>query len=97
MAKTSRKKQKSSWFVRIFMICFFCAVSFGIYRQAGTYRQLQYEKNLLLEQIAEEERKAVGYENKKEYYNSDSYIEQVAREQLGLVKPNEILYINRDS
>ena len=26
---------------------------------------------------------------------SDAYIEQIAREQLGMVKSNEILYINR--
>ena len=30
-----------------------------------------------------------------DYYNSDVYIEQMAREYLGMVKPNEVLYINR--
>ena len=31
---------------------------------------------------------------KKEYYNSDAYVEKVARQQLGLVVPNEVLYVN---
>ena len=45
--------------------------------------------------LQEEKEKQAGFENRREYYHSDAYIEQVAREQLGMIKPNEILYINR--
>ena len=48
------------------------------------------------QQIADEQQKTLDFQAKKDYYNSDSYIEQIAREKLGLVKSNEILYINRE-
>ena len=48
-----------------------------------------------LSKIEAEQEKQLNFETRKEYYTSDSYIEQVAREQLGMVKPNEIIYINR--
>ncbi len=46
-------------------------------------------------QIQEEQEKELELKDRKEYYNSDSYIEQIAKEQLGMIKPNEVLYINR--
>ena len=45
--------------------------------------------------IEAEKEKQLNFETRKEYYTGDVYIEQVAREQLGMVKPNEIIYINR--
>jgi cell division protein FtsB len=46
-------------------------------------------------EIEEEKEKQLNFETRREYYTSDAYVEQVAREQLGMVKPNEIIYINR--
>lgn len=46
-------------------------------------------------QIQLEQDKKLELEERKKYYNSDGYIEQIAKEQLGMIKPNEILYINR--
>ena len=46
-------------------------------------------------EIEEEQEKQLNFETRREFYHSDTYIEQVAREQLGMVKPNEIIYINR--
>ena len=46
-------------------------------------------------QVKEEKEKQQEFEARREYYTSDAYIEQIAREQLGMVKSNEILYINR--
>ena len=57
--------------------------------------QYLQEQEVVLAQIEEEKEKQAGFENRREYYHSDAYIEQVAREQLGMIKPNEILYINR--
>ena len=45
--------------------------------------------------MKEEKEKQQEFEARREYYTSDAYIERIAREQLGMVKSNEILYINR--
>lgn len=90
-----KSRKKSGWFVRIFFLIFVLAVIVGVYWQYQKYRALQVEMADLEQQIAQEQQKMLDFEAKKDYYNSDSYIEQIAREKLGLVKSNEVLYINR--
>lgn len=91
------KKQKKSnriW-VRIFLVVFAIAIISDVIWQYKRYEVLQAELAEINAQIAEENKKANDFAARKEYYNSDAYIEQIAREKLGLVKSNEILYINR--
>lgn len=98
MGKRKRMKKNGkpgSLFLRCFLLVFVCAVAVSIGRQALYYQELQQQMETLSAQIAAEEEKKEEYDVRKEYYTSDAYIEQVAREQLGMVKPNEILYINR--
>lgn len=94
--KRIRKSRKaSSLFVRLFLLVFVCAVLAGIGKQAIRYQEVQEEMAVVTAEIEAEQEKQLNFETRKEYYTSDSYIEQVAREQLGMVKPNEIIYINR--
>lgn len=94
--KRIRKSRKaSSLFVRLFLLVFVCAVLVGIGKQAIRYQEVQEEMAVVTAEIEAEQEKQLNFETRKEYYTSDSYIEQVAREQLGMVKPNEIIYINR--
>lgn len=91
------KKQKKSnriW-VRIFLIVFAIAIVSDVVWQYQRYEVLRVELAEINQQIADEKKKATDFAARKEYYNSDAYIEQIAREKLGLVKSNEILYINR--
>lgn len=94
--KRIRKSRKaSSLFVRAFLLVFVCAVSVGIGKQAIHYQEVKEELAIVTAEIEAEQEKQLNFETRREYYTSDSYIEQVAREQLGMVKPNEIIYINR--
>lgn len=94
--KKNRKSGKPlSLFLRTFLFVFVVAVSIGIGKQMVYYQELQEELAVVTAETEKEEKKQQEFETRKEYYTSDSYIEQVAREQLGMVKPNEILYINR--
>lgn len=95
--RRKQKKQQKSYglFLKGFLFVFVVAVSVGIAKQAVYYKEIQQEQEMVLAQIEEEKEKQAGFENRKEYYHSDAYIEQAAREQLGMIKPNEILYINR--
>ena len=94
--KRIRKSRKaSSLFVRMFLLVFVCAVFVGVVKQAVRYQEVKEEMAVVTAEIEEEQEKQLTFETRKEYYTSDSYIEQVAREQLGMIKPNEIIYINR--
>ena len=94
--KRIRKSRKaSSLFVRLFLLVFVCAVFVGVGKQAVRYQEVKEEMAVVTAEIEAEQEKQLTFETRKEYYTSDSYIEQVAREQLGMVKPNEIIYINR--
>ena len=81
--------------MRLFLLVFVCAVLVGIGKQAIRYQEVQEEMAVVTAEIEAEQEKQLNFETRKEYYTSDSYIEQVAREQLGMVKPNEIIYLNR--
>lgn len=93
--RIKRSKKPSSLFLRVFLLVFVAAVCIGIGKQAIQYQELQEELAVVTAEIEKEQKRQMEFETRKEYYTSDSYIEQVAREQLGMVKPNEILYINR--
>lgn len=96
--KTSRikkKRKKHSIFLRVFITAFLCAVGIGTYDRVQEYQRLMDEQMVIATQIEEEQQKKIEFQNKKEYYTSDSYVEQIARDQLGMVKPNEVLYVNR--
>lgn len=49
----------------------------------------------LKQQIADEEENRKAIEAQAEYQNSDSYIEELAREKLGLIYENEIIFKKR--
>lgn len=94
--KRIRKSRKaSSLFLRGFLFVFVCTIGVGIGQKAIRYQEVKEELAVVTAAIEEEQDKQLNFETRKEYYHSDSYIEQVAREQLGMVKPNEVIYINR--
>ena len=91
MAKKS--KTPHNILMVIFMLIFAFAIVFSISANLNTYRALKSEEALLKENIAAENEKTQKLYEEKEYYTSDDYIEVVARNQLGLIKPNEIVFI----
>ena len=94
--KKNKKSIKiSGLFLRVFVLVFVVAVAVGIGRQAARYQEVKDETASVAAQVKEEKEKQQEFEARREYYTSDAYIEQIAREQLGMVKSNEILYINR--
>ena len=49
------------------------------------------------QQIEEEEERTTEIDDLKEYMKTDEYVEETAREKLGLVKENEIVFKEGDS
>lgn len=93
--RTKKSRKASSLFVRGFLLVFVCTVAIGVGQKFIRYQEVKEELAVVTAKIEEEQEKNLDFETRREYYTSDSYIEQVAREQLGMVKPNEIIYINR--
>ncbi|MFR8548284.1 MAG: FtsB family cell division protein [Lachnospiraceae bacterium] len=54
------------------------------------------QKKSLEQQLRDEELRAAEIENLKEYVQSDEYIENIARDKLGLVFEDEILFQAED-
>ena len=79
----------------MFVVMFLAVILVGTGKQAIRYQEVKEELAMVTAEIEKEEEKQLDFDSRKAYYNSDTYIEQVAREQLGMVKPNEIIYINR--
>ena len=92
MKKISHKRH--SGFIAIILGIFACAM---LVKGAS----LQPEINKNTDKIAEldakieyEQQRANEVDNLKENVNSDEYIEKVAREKLGMVKKDEIVFID---
>jgi cell division protein FtsB len=62
--------------------------------QAGRYNTARQEFDRVNEELLIEQESYEELQNQMVYYESDAYIEQMAREQLGYVKPNEIVIVN---
>ena len=50
----------------------------------------------LAQQIEDENKRTEDIENMQEYMQSDEYIEKIAKEKIGLVKENEIIFKEAD-
>ena len=91
--KASKRKETSHVkFVGLTLIVFSVFVAANVGIQFNTYLYLKVQKDALEEKIEDEKTKKEDYENQMEYYTTDEYIEKIAREQLSLVKPDEIVF-----
>ena len=88
-----RFTKTSDIFFKCFLAVFLCMVVLGVGKGAADYRSIKADRAAVTAEIKKEQRKQQDHKKQQEYYNSDSYIEKIAREQLGMVKPNEIIYI----
>ena len=88
------KRSASRLFILGCMIMFFAVICVNMYSQVETYYNLKAEEKELLSQIDDEKKENLELSASKDCYTSDAYIEKVAREQLGLIMPDEIEFVN---
>ncbi len=89
----NRKISKTGLFVFFVLIVFGIITAIAVYANTNTLTELKKTESELLNSIEDEKKESENIEKSQEYYESDEYIEKVAREQLGYVKPNEVVYI----
>ena len=81
--------------LKTFLITFFFMYAFLIMiKQEIQFSEYKKEINSYARLIEEEELKKEYLNNTKANIASDQYIEEVAREKLGLVLPSEIIFVN---
>lgn len=90
--KLLRNKRNNMALVLVFTIAILGAVCFA---RVGLEQELQNKKEILA--TYKKEKKSLKEEQKdiedlKEYVNSKEYIEDMAREKLGLVYENEVIF-----
>lgn len=92
MAKKKRKNEAVVLIpIWIVLAIFFCS-SVGV--QMSKYYGYKEREKALAAELDKEKERTDELNKELRYYESDAYVEKIAREKLGLVKPGEILFYN---
>lgn len=88
-----QKKKKLRHRLFPILLIFISGTFFFInYIQYKNYKQLNNEANKILNDIQKENNRHKKLQSQIKSYNSDEYIEQIAREKLGLIKSDEVIF-----
>ncbi|RYD03674.1 hypothetical protein N752_18165 [Desulforamulus aquiferis] len=87
------RKQIGFRLVIVFLIAMVAYIAFSISSQIGRLQAMQNNVETIQSQVEELKHKNAALREELKRIKSDSYVEQVAREQLGLVKPGETLIV----
>lgn len=94
MAQGAKQKKGSKIsFSRVLLILFVLWVGFHFSRNAWDNHKLRQEISSLEKQMSVLELRGAELEREIKEWQSPENIERVAREELGLVKPGEVMYI----
>ncbi|WZL72813.1 septum formation initiator family protein [Clostridiaceae bacterium 35-E11] len=92
--KGKNKKRKGNKLFNIIITVFGIYVLGTLVNQQITLRELRKQEVKLQEQMKTLEEEAARLEEEKNMSDDPKHIEKIAREQLKMVKPNEIIYID---
>ena len=86
-------KRRVNWLK--FCLILFLAIyaTYILIKQEIEINKYEKEKEIYVEQINLAKQKHEEYKHYSEYVNSDEYIEKIAREKLGMLLPEEKVYI----
>lgn len=98
MASVKDKKSKSPAKIiyRIAMAVMIIIFSIAIIQQYIISLDLKKQETALLTEISKEEAIGNSLKNQQENHDDPEFIEKVAREKLNMVKPNEIVFIDKN-
>lgn len=91
MKKHERKKSKLMLFIIIAFLGYF---TYTIIDQQNIFNVKSIEMKVLESKIREEKKTGEELKKQEEMFNSDEYIEKIAREKLGMVKKGEKVFID---
>lgn len=91
--ENNKKSSKMYILLMLLVLCFFSIAIFSQHRQKLI---LDKEIQQITKEIEKEKKTSEDLKKQINFHDSDDFIEKIAREQLGLVKPNEILFIDQN-
>lgn len=97
--KQTENKKKSSKFNKLYFVTMaFVILSFSSYLLYKYDNLMEYNEKIqqLNEEINKANKKNEELKYQTEYKNSNEYIEKIAREKLGMVKNNEIIFYDNN-
>ena len=89
-----RRIRKKLTVNKVIALIFLCAVAVILIKQQSNINYYNNKISNLKTQIAAQEELLEELKKKSAIYSSDYYIEKVAREELGLVMPDEKVFID---
>ncbi len=92
--KTKKNVKSNKILTKVLLICILAYVSYVYINQQIKLNEYSSQLSYYEEKSLEEQTRNSKLVLEKESINSDEYIEQVAREKLGLLKPNETMYVD---
>jgi cell division protein FtsB len=92
--KNIKKRKKSLNIVHVISVVFIAYFGFTFFNQQLKLNKYNSQIELYTKEIESKQNLVEYYNNKNENISSDEYIESVAREKLGLVKPYEVVYVD---
>lgn len=88
------KSKKKLGYVKIFTIMLVMYFSYTFYTQQVQINKYNSQIEMFENDILAKEKNTKTYKEEVNSVNTDEYIEKVAREELGLVKPYEKIFID---
>jgi len=86
-------KKKVNWLKVCLLTFLLVYATYTLIKQEVEIKKYEKERLAYIEQIDLAKQKHDKYKHYSEYVNSDEYIEQIAREKLGMLLPEERIYI----
>ncbi len=91
-----KTKKRFNGFICLGVVIMIMIFGFAMYVEAEEYFAVKHQLEAAVKEREAATAKNIELINDISYHDSDAYIEKLAREQLGLVKPNEIVYIDEN-
>ena len=77
--------------ITVVVVCLALFLGFRAADLRAKKQQYQEREQSLVEQVEDEKERAVQLEERRKYVKTKQYIEEIAKEKLGLTNPDEIL------
>lgn len=88
------KKKKTNLLKRILYLAVFIYVGYILFQQHVCFNAYKAQEISYLREIDENEKIQQQYQKQRELYQTDAYIEEMARAKLGMVYPGEKIFID---
>lgn len=92
--KNVKKRKKSLNIIHVISIAFIAYFGITFFNQQLKLNKYNSQIEMYTKEIEAKQYLVEYYNNKNENISTDEYIESVAREKLGLVKPYETVYVD---